>query len=57
MPRAGPVALALVPGVDVMLLAFTAINLRSGRQPRWRGRAADYLGFSVAYGHRPYLWW
>ena len=57
MPRAGLVALALVPVVDVMLLAFTAINLRSGATATVaHALAALYLGFSVAYGHRLITW-
>ena len=57
MPRAGLVALALVPVVDVILLAFTAINLRSGATATVaHSLAALYLGFSVAYGHRLITW-
>lgn len=57
MPRLGLVLLALTPVVDVALLAFTVIDLRSGGQPGLaHGLAALYLGFSVVFGKRAIAW-
>ncbi|PMC61914.1 hypothetical protein CJ204_08175 [Corynebacterium xerosis] len=57
MPRLGLVLLALTPVVDVALLAFTVIDLRSGGQPGLvHGVAALYLGFSVVFGKRSVEW-
>lgn len=56
-PRAGLVALALVPVVDVVLLVATAWHLRGGATATSAHTlAAFYLGFSVAYGHRVIRW-
>ena len=57
MPRLGLVLLALTPVVDVALLVFTVIDLRSGGQPGLaHGLAALYLGFSVVFGKRAIAW-
>lgn len=57
MSRLGLVLLALTPVVDVALLAFTVIDLRSGGQPGLvHGVAALYLGFSVVFGKRSVEW-
>lgn len=49
--RLGAMLLVLVPVVDLVLLAVTAIHLASGAQADWtHGLAAVYLGFSVALG-------
>ena len=56
-PRLGLVLLALTPVVDVALLVFTVIDLRSGGQPGLaHGLAALYLGFSVVFGKRAIAW-
>lgn len=56
-PRAGMVVLALVPVIDLVLLAATAIDLRSGGTASVaHSLAALYLGFSLAYGHRMIAW-
>ena len=55
--RTGAVLLAAVPLVDLALLAFTVLDLRSGAQPRAaHGLAAIYLGFSVAFGPTLVRW-
>lgn len=57
MPRLGLVLLALTPAVDVALLVFTVVDLRSGGQPGLaHGLAALYLGFSVMFGKRAIAW-
>lgn len=57
MPRLGLVLLALTPAVDVALLVFTVVDLRSGGQPGpAHGLAALYLGFSVVFGKRAIAW-
>lgn len=57
MPRLGLVLLALTPAVDVALLVFTVVDLRSGGQPGLaHGLAALYLGFSVVFGKRAIAW-
>lgn len=57
MPRLGLLLLVLTPVVDVALLAFTAIDLRTGGQPSLvHGVAALYLGFSVVFGKRSVVW-
>ncbi len=49
--------LVAVPLVDVVLLALTVVDLRSGAEPQAvHGLAAVYLGFSVAFGHRLVQW-
>ncbi|MFD5867414.1 hypothetical protein ACFWGD_02210 [Corynebacterium sp. NPDC060344] len=57
MPRLGLVLLALTPVVDVALLVFTVLDLRSGGRPGLaHGLAALYLGFSVVFGKRAIAW-
>ena len=49
--RLSTVMLALVPAVDVLLLAVTAIDLAGGGEAGWsHGLAAVYLGFGVVLG-------
>ena len=49
--RLSTVLLALVPAVDVVLLAVTAVDLARGTDAGWsHGLAAVYLGFSVVLG-------
>jgi len=49
--RLSTVLLALVPVVDVALLAVTAIDLATGGEAGWsHGLAAVYRGFSVVLG-------
>ena len=49
--RLSTVLLALVPAVDVVLLAVAAIDLATGGDAGWsHGLAAVYLGFSVVLG-------
>jgi hypothetical protein len=56
-PRLGLLLLALAPVVDLVLLAATAADLRSGGEASWHhGVAALYIGFSIAYGHRIIGW-
>lgn len=53
LPRTGLVLLAASPVVDLLLLTFTVIDLRTGGEPGFaHGLAALYLGFSVVFGHR-----
>lgn len=55
--RTGVVLLAMTPVVDLILLAATVIDLRSGATASIsHGIAALYLGFSVAYGHKLIRW-
>lgn len=56
-PRLGGVLLACVPLVDLALLVFTVIDLRSGAPAQFaHGLAAVYLGFSVVFGHAAVRW-
>ena len=56
-PRLGGVLLACVPLVDLALLVFTVIDLRSGAPAQFaHGLAAAYLGFSVVFGHAAVRW-
>jgi hypothetical protein len=56
-PRLGGVLLACVPLVDLALLGFTVIDLRSGAPAEFaHGLAAVYLGFSVVFGHAAVRW-
>jgi hypothetical protein len=49
--RLSTILLLLVPVVDLLLLAVTAIDLARGAEAGWsHGLAAVYLGFSVALG-------
>jgi hypothetical protein len=55
--RVSTVLLAAVPAVDLVLLAATVADLRSGAAPRVEhGLAAVYLGFSVAFGPAVVRW-
>lgn len=55
--RTGAVLLAATPLVDVALLVFTVIHLRSGAEAQAAdGLAAVYLGVSIAFGHRVLRW-
>ena len=55
--RLSAIVLLCAPALDVLLLAATAISLRSGTPPSWEhALAAIYLGFSIAYGHRMIQW-
>lgn len=56
-PRLGLALLASVPLIDLVLLAATALHLRSGATAGVEhGLAAIYIGFSLAYGHRLIGW-
>ncbi|GAA1337570.1 hypothetical protein GCM10009660_19640 [Catellatospora bangladeshensis] len=56
-PKAGAVLLVCTPLVDVVLLAATAFDLRSGGEATAvHGLAAIYLGVSVAFGHSVLRW-
>ena len=49
--------LVAAPLIDVVLLAATALHLRSGATASVEhGLAALYIGFSIAYGHRLVHW-
>lgn len=49
--RASRVLLLLLPAIDVLLLAFTALDLRAGTQATFaHGLAVAYLGFTLAFG-------
>jgi hypothetical protein len=55
--RTGAVLLAATPLVDLALLVFTVIHLRSGAEAQAAdGLAAVYLGVSIAFGHRMLRW-
>lgn len=55
--RLGAAFLISVPLVDVILLAATIIDLRSGAMANFtHGLAAAYLGFSVAFGRSLVRW-
>ena len=55
--RAGGVVLACVPLVDVALLVFTVLHLRSGAEIEpTDGLAAVYLGVSVGFGKSMLAW-
>lgn len=55
--RLSVVLLAGVPLVDLLLLAFTVIDLnRGGTATSAHGLAAIYVGVSVAFGHRLIHW-
>jgi hypothetical protein len=56
-PRAGGALLAALPLIDLVLLAVTAVHLRSGATATTEhGLAAIYLGFTLAYGRRLVAW-
>ena len=55
--RLGAALLIAVPVVDLVLLALTVVDLRSGAAPQLaHGLAAAYLGFSVVFGHSLVRW-
>ncbi len=55
--RASRVLLFLLPAIDVLLLAFTALDLRSGTQATFaHGLAVAYLGFTLAFGPLAVRW-
>ncbi|MEV4518201.1 hypothetical protein AB0K00_55755 [Dactylosporangium sp. NPDC049525] len=57
LPRAGAVALAAVPLVDLVLLIACAVDLHGGAIAGSRhALAALYLGFSVAFAHSMVRW-
>ncbi|SFV24042.1 hypothetical protein [Micrococcus terreus] len=56
-PRLGAVLLALVPVIDLLLLALVTVDLLGGATASWHhGLAAVYIGLSVAYGRRMVQW-
>lgn len=56
-PRLGKALLYSTPLIDVLLLSFVVIHLRSGAEPHLtHGIAALYIGFSVAFGHQVIEW-
>jgi hypothetical protein len=56
-PRLGMALLAATPVVDLVLLAATIIDLRSGGEAATpHALAAVYIGVSVAWGHRMMRW-
>ena len=56
-PRLGAVLLALVPVIDLVLLALVTVDLLGGATASWHhGLAAVYIGVSVAYGRRMIRW-
>jgi len=55
--RAGAAVFALVPLIDVALLAAVTWNLRAGGTATVaHSLATFYLGFTVTYGHRMIAW-
>ncbi|MDL4820661.1 hypothetical protein [Actinomadura opuntiae] len=57
MRRTGAALLLCVPLVDLVLLAATVVDLRSGTTAGFpHGLAAAYLGYSVAFGHSMVRW-
>lgn len=53
----GAALLVCVPLVDLILLAATVVDLRSGATANFaHGLAAVYLGFSAAFGHSIIRW-
>ncbi|NKY18051.1 hypothetical protein [Tsukamurella spumae] len=55
--RAGTVALALVPVLDVVLIAAVAIDLHRGGEVGTAHRLAGiYLGCTLMFGHRMITW-
>lgn len=55
--RTGAVVLAAVPLVDVVLLAASVIDLRTGGEPSFEhSLAAVFIGVSVGFGHRTMRW-
>ena len=55
--RTGAVLLALIPLIDVVLLAAVAVDLYNGAEVGWVHRVAGiYLGVSVAFGPSVVRW-
>ncbi len=55
--RTGAVLLALIPLIDVVLLAAVAVDLHNGAEVGWVHRVAGiYLGVSVAFGPSVVRW-
>lgn len=49
-PRLGKVLLLSLPAIDLLLLAFTAMDLRGGRPATFaHGLATAYIGFTIAF--------
>ncbi|MBW4717672.1 hypothetical protein [Saccharothrix obliqua] len=56
-PKVGAALLVCTPLVDVVLLAATVVDLRSGGEAQTaHGLAAIYLGVSIAFGHSMLRW-
>lgn len=56
-PKLGAVLLAMVPVVDLFLIALVTVDLMGGATASWHhGLAAIYVGISVAYGRRMVAW-
>jgi hypothetical protein len=57
LPKFGSSLLLCVPLLDVILLAATAYDLRSGTTAEFaHGLAAAYLGFTLVFGHSVMKW-
>ncbi|GAF10598.1 hypothetical protein [Paenibacillus pini] len=55
--KLGASLLLITPIVDLLLIIFTIIDLRSGVRAEFiHGLAAIYIGVTVAYGHRMIKW-
>ena len=55
--RTGAVLLALIPLIDIVLLAAVAVDLHNGAEVGWVHRVAGiYLGVSVAFGPSVVRW-
>lgn len=55
--RVGGLILLSTPVVDLLLIIFTVIDLRSGVKAEFiHGLAAIYIGVTVAFGHRMIQW-
>ncbi len=56
-PRLSRIFLWALPGVDLLLLIFTALDLRSGTPATFaHGLATAYVGFTVAFGSVMVSW-
>ncbi|AXI79797.1 hypothetical protein [Peterkaempfera bronchialis] len=57
MRRTSVALLLCEPLLEVLLLVFTAVDLKNGARPGWEhGLAALYVGFTVGYGHFTITW-
>jgi hypothetical protein len=55
--RASRALLFLLPAIDVLLLAFTALDLKAGTQATFaHGLAVGYLGFTLSFGPLAVRW-